>query len=172
MMLFIIFRDYSEDFNSLHMGTKNFKLTAYIAEIPLTKTERTLHCAKKMYSVTKPHKNCRSLTLLKYNLLHLLSLIILLKVYDLFLIQLPGNMRYKINTKVTNERHLINRKLPRARVLLGLDFYKQTQIQQGNLCICHITASITLKGKAKLFLFFNRKTSIFLIIQFLILCFP
>lgn len=119
---------------------------------------------KKMYSVTKPHKNCRSLTLLKYNLLHLLSLIILLKVYDLFLIQLPGNMCYKINTKVTNERHLINRKLPRARVLLVLDFYKQTQIQQGNLCICHITASITLKGKAELFLLlFNRKT--FLIIQ-------
>lgn len=39
MRLFIIFREYSKDLNSLHMGTKNFKLTAYIAEIPMTKTE-------------------------------------------------------------------------------------------------------------------------------------
>lgn len=34
------------------------------------------------------------------------------------------------------------------RALLVMDFCKQSQIQQGNVCICRTTTFITLKRKA------------------------
>lgn len=66
MMFLIIFKEHSEDLNSLHTGSKNFKLSTYVAEVPVKITEPTLHCTKKV--IQSIHKNCRSLALLKYNL--------------------------------------------------------------------------------------------------------
>lgn len=43
----IILREYSEDINSLHMGTKNSKLSMYIAEIPLEKQNQYYLVLKK-----------------------------------------------------------------------------------------------------------------------------
>lgn len=75
MMFLIIFRKYSEDLNSLYMATKNFKLSTHFAEIPVeAQNQHHIVQKKKISSITKLHKNWRSLTLLKYNLLlHLLS---------------------------------------------------------------------------------------------------
>lgn len=43
----IILREYSEDINSLHIGTKNSKLSMYIAEIPLEKQNQYYLVLKK-----------------------------------------------------------------------------------------------------------------------------
>lgn len=63
----IILREYSEDINSLHIGTKNSKLSMYIAEIPLEKQNQYYLVLKKKKKFNyKPHSpNCRSLTSLK-----------------------------------------------------------------------------------------------------------
>lgn len=51
----IILREYSEDINSLHIGTKNSKLSMYIAEIPLEKQNQYyLVLKKKKNSITNP----------------------------------------------------------------------------------------------------------------------
>lgn len=57
MMFLIILREYSEDINSLHIGTKNSKLSMYIAEIPLEKQNQyylVLKKKKKKNSITNP----------------------------------------------------------------------------------------------------------------------
>ena len=66
-MFLIILRDYSEDINSLYIGTKNSKLSMYIAEIPLEKQSQYYLVLKKKKKFNyKPHSpNCRSLTSLK-----------------------------------------------------------------------------------------------------------
>lgn len=52
----IILREYSEDINSLHIGTKNSKLSMYIAEIPLEKQNQyyLVLKKKKKNSITNP----------------------------------------------------------------------------------------------------------------------
>ena len=51
----IILREYSEDINSLHIGTKNSKLSMYIAEIPLEKQNQYyLVLKKKKNSIKNP----------------------------------------------------------------------------------------------------------------------
>ena len=56
MMFLIILREYSEDINSLHIGTKNYKLSMYIAEIPLEKQNQyyLVLKKKKKNSITNP----------------------------------------------------------------------------------------------------------------------
>lgn len=56
MMFLIILREYSEDINSLHIGTKNSKLSMYIAEIPLEKQNQyyLVLKKKKKNSITNP----------------------------------------------------------------------------------------------------------------------
>lgn len=56
MMFLIILREYSEDINSLHIGTKNSKLSMYIAEIPLEKQNQYYLVLKKKIknSITNP----------------------------------------------------------------------------------------------------------------------
>ena len=54
-MFLIILKDYSEDINSLYIGTKNSKLSMYIAEIPLEKqSQYYLVLKKKKNSITNP----------------------------------------------------------------------------------------------------------------------
>ena len=53
-MFLIILRDYSEDINSLYIGTKNSKLSMYIAEIPLEKQSQYYLVLKKKNSITNP----------------------------------------------------------------------------------------------------------------------
>ena len=43
------------------------------------------------------------------------------------------------------------------RALLAMDFCKQSQIQQGDVCICRSTTFITLKRKANWLVFFGKK---------------
>lgn len=76
MMFLIILREYSEDINSLHIGTKNSKLSMYIAEIPLEKQNQYYLVLKKKKKFNyKPHSpNCRSLTSLK-NTFYYISLL-------------------------------------------------------------------------------------------------